>query len=84
MACIGTASVARWQKWSWARLQKFWLSNTRFRATNKTHTLSSRNSAPDLRFLVVDTDGLERVETHPSITKLVAGMERDRDAERSP
>ena len=32
-------------------------------------------SAPELRFLVVDTDGLERVEEHPAIVKLLAGLE---------
>jgi deoxyadenosine/deoxycytidine kinase len=34
--------------------------------------------APDLRFVVVDTDGLERVEMHPAIVKLVAEVERGR------
>lgn len=34
-------------------------------------------SAPELRFLVVDTDGLERVETHPSIVKLVSELRAD-------
>jgi deoxyadenosine/deoxycytidine kinase len=33
-------------------------------------------SAPELRFVVVETDGLERVETHPAIVKLVAEAER--------
>jgi deoxyadenosine/deoxycytidine kinase len=32
-------------------------------------------SAPELRFLVVDTDGLDRIEEHPSIVKLVADLE---------
>jgi deoxyadenosine/deoxycytidine kinase len=34
-------------------------------------------SAPELRFLVVDTDGLERIETHPAIVKLVAELRSD-------
>lgn len=33
-------------------------------------------SAPEQRFIVVDTDGLERVETHPAIVKLVGELER--------
>lgn len=32
-------------------------------------------SAPELPFLVVETDGLERVETHPAIAKLVHDIE---------
>ncbi len=32
-------------------------------------------SAPELRFLVVETAGLERVEEHPAIVKLVAEIE---------
>jgi len=32
-------------------------------------------SAPELRFLVVETDGLERVEEHPAIVKLVQEIE---------
>ncbi len=32
-------------------------------------------SAPDLRFLVVETAGLERVEEHPAIVKLVREIE---------
>jgi deoxyadenosine/deoxycytidine kinase len=32
-------------------------------------------SAPDLRFVVVETDGLERVEEHPEIEKLVRQIE---------
>jgi deoxyadenosine/deoxycytidine kinase len=34
-------------------------------------------SAPELRFLVVDTDGLERIETHPAIVKLVTELRSD-------
>jgi len=32
-------------------------------------------SAPDLRFIVVETAGLERVEEHPAIVKLIHGIE---------
>ncbi len=34
-------------------------------------------SAPELRFLVVDTDGLERIEEHPAIVKLVTDLQQD-------
>ncbi|MFQ5600609.1 MAG: deoxynucleoside kinase [Candidatus Krumholzibacteriia bacterium] len=35
----------------------------------------AERSAPALRFLVVDTEGLERVEEHPAIVKLVEEIE---------
>jgi deoxyadenosine/deoxycytidine kinase len=35
----------------------------------------AERSAPELRFLVVETDGLERVEEHPAIVKLVDEIE---------
>ena len=35
--------------------------------------------APQQRFIVVDTDGIERVETHPAIQKLVADIERGQE-----
>src|SRR5262245_35460215 len=35
-------------------------------------------SAPELRFLVVETAGLERVEEHPAIQRLVAEIESGR------
>ena len=34
-------------------------------------------SAPDLRFLTVDTEGLDTVERHPTIVKLLGELERD-------
>lgn len=33
-------------------------------------------SAPELRFLVVDTDGMERIEEHPAIQKLVEELQQ--------
>jgi deoxyadenosine/deoxycytidine kinase len=33
--------------------------------------------APELRFLIVDTDGLERIESHPAITRLLAELRSD-------
>jgi deoxyadenosine/deoxycytidine kinase len=36
----------------------------------------AERSAPNLRFLVVDTDGMDRVEQHPKIVKLLAELQR--------
>lgn len=36
-------------------------------------------SAPELRFLVVDTDGMERIEEHPAIQKLVDDLAHRRE-----
>jgi len=33
-------------------------------------------SAPDLRFLTIDTDGLDAAEQHPAIVKLLADLQR--------
>jgi hypothetical protein len=37
--------------------------------------LGGSQRTPDLRFLVVDTDGLDRIETHPAIVKLVSELQ---------
>ena len=34
-------------------------------------------SAPDMPFLVVETDGLEKIETHPALQKLIGEIEAD-------
>lgn len=52
---------------------------------NKAYDDWAARSAPNLRFLVVDTDGLEKIEEHPKLQKLVkeleAGVAPDRIAE---
>ena len=50
---------------------------------NEAYDEWAARCAPELRFIVVDTDGLERVETHPSILKLVAEVERGATLEAS-
>jgi deoxyadenosine/deoxycytidine kinase len=42
---------------------------------NEAYDDWAARSAPDLRFLVVDTDGLDRIETHPAIVKLVSELQ---------
>ena len=41
-------------------------------------------SAPHQRFIVVDTDGMDRIETHPAIQKLVADVERGQEVATWP
>jgi len=42
---------------------------------NKAYDDWAARSAPNLRFLVVDTDGLEKIEEHPKLQKLVKELE---------
>jgi deoxyadenosine/deoxycytidine kinase len=44
---------------------------------NEAYDDWAARSAPRLRFLVVETDGLDRIETHPSILRLVSELERN-------
>ena len=41
-------------------------------------------SAPRQRFIVVDTDGMDHIETHPAIQKLVADIERGQEVATAP
>jgi deoxyadenosine/deoxycytidine kinase len=54
------------------------------RLLNEAYDDWAATRAPELRFLVVDTDGLEQVETHPAIQKLVADLGRDSVAGARP
>jgi deoxyadenosine/deoxycytidine kinase len=47
---------------------------------NEAYDDWAARSAPELRFLVVDTDGLEQVESHPAIRKLVDELAARRGA----
>lgn len=49
---------------------------------NRAYEDWAAQHAPELRFLVVDTDGVEDIEMHPVIVKLVAELERGVDPSR--
>jgi deoxyadenosine/deoxycytidine kinase len=46
------------------------------RMLNDAYDDWAARSAPDLRFLTIDTDGLDTAEQHPAIVKLLADLER--------
>ena len=49
---------------------------------NRAYDDWAARSAPELRFLVVDTDGLEQIEQHPNIVKLLKELEAGISPER--
>jgi deoxyguanosine kinase len=42
---------------------------------NEAYDDWAARSAPEMRFIVVDTDGLDRIEKHPTIVKLLQELE---------
>jgi deoxyadenosine/deoxycytidine kinase len=51
------------------------IQRTYLERLNQAYDDWAARSAPELRFVVVDTPGLERVEAHPDIVKLVGEIE---------
>ena len=49
---------------------------------NRAYDDWAARSAPELRFLVVDTDGLDQIEQHPKIIKLLKELEAGISPER--
>ena len=51
------------------------IDRTYLETLNRAYDDWAARSAPDLRFVVVDTDGLERIEEHPKVVKLLRELQ---------